>query len=634
MLMKNKILTKLICALAICLLLFSTVFVSVEANTNTVGEAKSLMDGIVEFKLNEAGASSVQNWINGSLTENAGVSSEWYILALSQSGNYDFSAYQTALKTYLNNNKVSSASSRQKYALAFIATGSADTYISDVLENSIGKQGVLSWIFGLHLLNNGYTSSSYTTVTVKQKLVSLQLADGGWAVTGSNGDVDATAMAVQALAPHYKSDSTVKNAVDKAINMLSNRQLEDGDFSSYGVPNPESTAQVITALSALGIDGESDSRFIKSGNTLFDGIRKYRLSDGSFCHKEGGSTNGTATVQAFYSLVSYIRMSEGKTGLYILDNRNPSALPEVKPATPNTSEGATSTPDNSKGSTTSTPDISGGNSTSTPDMSEGNTTSTADNSEGSTTSTPNTSDATTTTPQETAGTQDAKDKVNQEENAASQTTQDERVSATEKVNGLKKGKKTLLGYKFWVSLTIVIIAGIVSLVLYLLKKRNKKNYIAIAIVALLAIAFVCFTNFQSTEDYYSGKDVNKENAVGTVTLTIRCDTIVGKADSEYIPSDGIILDTTEFTIEENESVYDILTEAAQKYNIQMENTGAEGMVYIAGIHYLYEFDFGDLSGWTYYVNGEKPSVGCDEYILSDGDTIEWLYTCELGKDLK
>ena len=58
------------------------------------------------------------------------------------------------------------------------------------------------------------------------------------------------------------------------------------------------------------------------------------------------------------------------------------------------------------------------------------------------------------------------------------------------------------------------------------------------------------------------------------------------------------------------------------------------MVYISGINYLYEFDFGDLSGWVYHVNGVSPSVGCGEYKLSDGDRIEWLYTCNLGNDLK
>ena len=58
------------------------------------------------------------------------------------------------------------------------------------------------------------------------------------------------------------------------------------------------------------------------------------------------------------------------------------------------------------------------------------------------------------------------------------------------------------------------------------------------------------------------------------------------------------------------------------------------MVYISGINYLYELDFGDMSGWIYHVNDDEPLVGCGEYKLSDGDNIEWLYTCDLGKDLK
>ena len=99
----------------------------------------------------------------------------------------------------------------------------------------------------------------------------------------------------------------------------------------------------------------------------------------------------------------------------------------------------------------------------------------------------------------------------------------------------------------------------------------------------------------------------------------------------------MILAPTAFDIEAGDTVFDILTEAAQTYGIQVENTGssggAHGMVYIAGINYIYEFDFGDLSGWVYHVNGITPSRNCGEYVLSDGDRIEWLYTCEIGHDL-
>ena len=113
---------------------------------------------------------------------------------------------------------------------------------------------------------------------------------------------------------------------------------------------------------------------------------------------------------------------------------------------------------------------------------------------------------------------------------------------------------------------------------------------------------------------------------------------MGKSESSHIPKDGIILDTTELEITENQTVYDLLTDAAKAYNIQVENSGVNGqnssMAYIRGINYIYEFDFGDLSGWMYKVNGQTPSVGCGEYVLSPGDKVEWLYTCDLGKDIE
>ena len=60
------------------------------------------------------------------------------------------------------------------------------------------------------------------------------------------------------------------------------------------------------------------------------------------------------------------------------------------------------------------------------------------------------------------------------------------------------------------------------------------------------------------------------------------------------------------------------------------STGSAGMEYIAGINYLYEFDLGELSGWTYRVNGTSPSVGCGSYHPADGDTVEWIYTDGAG----
>lgn len=55
--------------------------------------------------------------------------------------------------------------------------------------------------------------------------------------------------------------------------------------------------------------------------------------------------------------------------------------------------------------------------------------------------------------------------------------------------------------------------------------------------------------------------------------------------------------------------------------------------YVEGINNLYEFDCGQLSGWMYNVNGWFPNYGCSKYTVQDGDVINWVYTCNLGKDV-
>ena len=100
-------------------------------------------------------------------------------------------------------------------------------------------------------------------------------------------DVDITAMVLQSLAPYYSSDAKVKVAVDKALDYLSNIQEEDGAFSSiYGDVSLESTAQVIVALTSLGINPMTDTRFIKNDNTLINVLHRYRVGNG-FAHVIG-----------------------------------------------------------------------------------------------------------------------------------------------------------------------------------------------------------------------------------------------------------------------------------------------------------------------------------------------------------
>ena len=188
-----------------------------------------------------------------------------------------------------------------------------------------------------------------------------------------------------------------------------------------------------------------------------------------------------------------------------------------------------------------------------------------------------------------------------------------------------------------IALTVTAAAALLfSLILLVCGKRSWKNFLAVWLAAAIAAAVILLTDIRSPEDYYTGI-VTKENAAGKVSMTIRCDTIADQQDSEYaehIPEDGVILETTDFEFAEGDSVYTILTDAARTFGIQTDSRGGfTGMVYVAGINYLYEYQFGDLSGWIYHVNGVAPSVGCGEYIVKDGDRIEWLYTLEVGNDL-
>ena len=97
----------------------------------------------------------------------------------------------------------------------------------------------------------------------------------------------------------------------------------------------------------------------------------------------------------------------------------------------------------------------------------------------------------------------------------------------------------------------------------------------------------------------------------------------------------MILDTVTVTFSEGESVFDVLKRMTRQQRIHMEfrSTPIYNSAYIEGIHNLYEFDCGNLSGWMYSVNGVWPDYGCSSCTLHDGDTVVWSYTCDLGRDV-
>ena len=182
----------------------------------------------------------------------------------------------------------------------------------------IKTQGINGPIFTLIALDshNYPTSGDVTREKLIETILGAALEDGGWTLSGTKADPDMTAMTIQALAPYYKTNETVKAAVDKALDVLSGLQQGDGGFGSWGTVNSESCAQVIVALTALGIDPTADSRFVKNDLTVLDALAGFYVTGGGFRHTAGGERNGMATEQGYYALASYYRFLNGQTSLY------------------------------------------------------------------------------------------------------------------------------------------------------------------------------------------------------------------------------------------------------------------------------------------------------------------------------
>ena len=260
--------------------------------------------------------------------------SEWLVIALARSGrDVPDSYYDSVVKAVQSakgqlSDKKSTEYARTILALTAIGKDPTDVGGYDLLAgladmDDVTYQGINGAIFALLALDSGKydvpaAAEGGTQVTrdgLVAYILAQQLSDGGWALSGTSADPDVTAMALQALAPYRTGDETVDAAVDKGVQLLSDMQLADGGYSSWGTLNSESCAQVLIALAALGIDPASDSRFVKNGLTVLDALLAYAVS-GGFRHTVDGEADAIATEQALCALTAYARLLDGKTALY------------------------------------------------------------------------------------------------------------------------------------------------------------------------------------------------------------------------------------------------------------------------------------------------------------------------------
>ena len=282
------------------------------------------------------------------------IGGEWAVLALARAGynvpdEYFDQYYAKVVQALKNGGGIlpDSQSKSTEYSRVILALTALGLDVTDVDGHNllqgltdmdyVTDQGINGPIFALI----AFDSHSYeipeapegSEQVTREKLIAYilgkQLDDGGWALSESTADPDVTAMALQALAPYYGSRNEVKTAVDKALECLSNIQLSNGGFASWGTENSESTAQVIVALTALGIDPAADSRFIKEGGNPITALLSYAVDGGGFKHTLDGEYNQMATEQGTYALAAYDRFLNSKTSLYDMSDVTINANPDV-----------------------------------------------------------------------------------------------------------------------------------------------------------------------------------------------------------------------------------------------------------------------------------------------------------------
>ncbi len=182
--------------------------------------------------------------------------------------------------------------------------------------NRLAPQSVTDAAFALLALDSGKYDDNDLPLNRENILAflldsQLPVSSGqvGWTLRSDEADVDVTAMVLSALSPYYLqmqpigNETEVKTAVDGAINYLAAVQNSSGDYG-----NANSTAMVIVALSALGIDANQDQRFIKNENSILNGLMSFRTEDNLFAYELNGNYNFRSTEQGFRALISYHKL--------------------------------------------------------------------------------------------------------------------------------------------------------------------------------------------------------------------------------------------------------------------------------------------------------------------------------------
>lgn len=330
---KFKMLKKISAFLCAGLLLVSSV-PKASAEDHSTQELLGYAKDIISWEKAELGIPDGDSLFSGDFLENAGLeTADWFVIGASRLGlEEDYKAYLSALEEnvcerYRSDEKLDSVKATEwhRIILAVLSCGGepVDFGGTDLVEDgvygrgdAVGNQGVNGWIWSLTAVDSLCwkipEDSQVDRNYIIEKILSQQREDGGFSISGDSGDCDLTAMAVQALSPYYNdgAQDRVRNALDKALGFLSENQQDNGDFGSC-----EATAQVLCALCDMGINFQTDERFIKSQDA-FEALLDYRNSDGGFAHMLDGGSESMSSAQALLAVAAVTRYENTMRRIY------------------------------------------------------------------------------------------------------------------------------------------------------------------------------------------------------------------------------------------------------------------------------------------------------------------------------
>lgn len=143
-------------------------------------------------------------------------------------------------------------------------------------------------------------------------------------------------------------------------------------------------------------------------------------------------------------------------------------------------------------------------------------------------------------------------------------------------------------------------------------------------------------NANSTVESEKNQELVIEEPIkNVVNITITCKNILNnreKLDAGYvgfIPNNGVVLPQTEVEIKDGDTVLTVLKRIVNKNNISIRVKSG----YVQSIANIDEFACGKESGWMYSVNSKFVNASSKDFKVKSGDSIEWQYTCENGRDI-